>query len=106
MESPRGYGTAPANVPTSPALSRDVSNISDGPLTPRASQFSSTPPLPPSGCSLTNASAPSTPSSSPSVIRNTRSLRSFVSPSARTLSSIAATAAASSDAPGPIAAES
>lgn len=51
MESPRGYGTALTKVSTSSALSREVSNISDGPLTPWASQFSNTPPVRPSGCS-------------------------------------------------------
>jgi hypothetical protein len=105
-ESPRGSGTVSLNRSTSRALSRDVSNISDGPLTPRASKFSTTPPSRPSGCSRTKASAPSRPFSSPSVISSTTSLRSRVPPSARTVSSMAATAAPSSAAPGPIAAES
>src|SRR5215475_4044976 len=70
-----GYGTADAYTPTTFALLRDVSNMIAGPLEPRDSKFSTTPPSAASGSWLTNASAPQRQASSASVNTNTVSLR-------------------------------
>ncbi len=70
-----GYGTDEPYTPTRFALFRDVSNMIDGPVEPRDSKFSTTPPPAASGFWLTNASAPHRHASSASVNTNTVSLR-------------------------------
>ncbi len=78
-----------------------------GPVVPRASKLSTTPPPEASGCEAANASAPQRQASSASVSTTTTSLRSCgPSVSARTDSSNAETPAASSAAPGPVSTES
>ena len=100
-ESPIGYGAEAANSLINSAFPDEVSNNTEGPALPVASQFSTTPPWAPRECSATNDEAPSSPASSPSVKIMTMSLRSG-SPlaSARAVSSMAATEDLSSDAPG------
>ncbi len=66
-----GYGAAAAYTPTRAALPREVSNMIAGPVVPRASKFSATPPSAASGCRLTKASAPHRQASSASVNRKT-----------------------------------
>ena len=88
-------------------MPRDVSNMIGGPVVPRASKFSTTPPPAASGCEAANASAPQRQASSASVRTTTTSLRSCgPAVSARTVSSRVDTPAASSLPPGPFSTES
>ncbi|CAM4329822.1 hypothetical protein COSO111634_37720 [Corallococcus soli] len=82
-------------------------NISEGPCEPRASKLRTTATCFASGCWSAKALAPMSPVSSASVKTKRMSLRSGGPVrSARSVSSIAATPAPSSDAPGEVGTES
>ena len=89
-------------MPTRSALSGEVSNMTTGPVLPRASRLSTTPPSAASGCVEANAAAPHRHASSASVSTKTMSLRGAgPAVSARATSTIAAVPVPSSLPPGP-----
>ncbi|RAO47273.1 hypothetical protein PSN01_04898 [Micromonospora saelicesensis] len=92
---------------TSFALFRDVSNMITGPVEPRASRLSTTPPSAASGWLAANAAAPQRHASSASVSTKTMSLRGRGPVvSARATSRMVDVPAASSLPPGPVCTES